>query len=96
VKEHSLLVAFELNPAQRDLQHQATPAFIGDDKIAAAAKHKERQMTRSSVGYCLLYVVQGVGLSKKARRTTYVEGSQPREGNIFLDDQGVGKDYLSN
>ncbi len=62
------------NPAQTDPQHQSFKTSVGDEQVAAAAEHKDRETTAAGEAYGLKNVGLARCLGKPPRRATDFEG----------------------
>jgi len=71
--------------SDRDSQHQPRPAGIGDDQVASAAQHKQRQFAGFRELRGLPNVVFSPQFRKVACRPAHLQGGQWRQRNVFLN-----------
>jgi len=85
VEQHARPVVPLRDPSQRNLQHQAGPAGVGDDKVAAAAQHEQRPSTRLRFRDGRAHVLLAAGFDEIPRRAADLEGGQRRQRDLLLD-----------
>src|SRR5579872_442109 len=71
-----------------NFDHEPRPAGIGDDKIAATAEHKQRQIPRCSEDDGFSHFGRRAGFDEELRRTSDAEGCQGSKRNVFLQQHG--------
>src|ERR1035438_5255990 len=69
----------------RDLEHQAGEAFIGDDEVAATAQHEQWQPMRAGKLYRFDHLGFTVGFCEMARRSTHAERGEGSQSNLFAN-----------
>lgn len=90
VEQHLFKVAFKLHACQRYFQDHTGPAAIGDDKIAATAQDKERELAGKGKGHRFGNFMFRMGINKIPCRATNLESGQRGKGDVFLGAQKVG------